>query len=112
VCSTDIGSVQLDLKANEDLNESRVQKMNRPSRLIPLLILPLMLVSLLFGCTKTRKVLGAHKTDWKQEELIITYSCSAPPTETSVKNSAAEDFNLIPNAEETLDLAQKNILQT
>lgn len=82
--------------------------MNTPFRLIPLLILPLMLVSFLFGCTKTRKVIGAHKTEWKQDELIITYSCSAPPTEASVKNSAAENFNLIPNAEETLDLAQKN----
>ena len=71
------------------------------------LTLSAVLASSLIGCSKT-KVLGAHETEWKQKELIITYSCSAPPTNETVKNAVAEHFNLIPNAEETLDLAQKS----
>jgi hypothetical protein len=59
------------------------------------------------SCTKHKKVLGAHTTGWKQKELIITYSVSAPPTNETVKTANDEAFNLIPNAQETLDAAAK-----
>ncbi len=82
---------------------------NTLSLRVPLMrALPIVLSVLLTSCAKTNKIIGAHETQWKQKELIITYSCSAPPTEENVKNASNENFNMIPASEEALDFAAKH----
>lgn len=60
------------------------------------------------SCSRSKKVLGAHGTEWKQQDLFITYCCSAPPTENVIKQSLSESFNMVPAWQETLDIAAKN----
>jgi len=78
------------------------------SKLLAVLTLSVVLAFGVSGCSKNKKVWGDHRTGWKQKELIVTYSCSAPPTETTVENASKQAFNLIPNSQETLDLAAKH----
>lgn len=49
-----------------------------------------------------------RKPGWKQNQIIVSYCCSAPPTETSIKNASRENFNMIPAWEQTLDYASKH----
>ncbi len=71
-------------------------------------IVILLTVSVLVSCSKSRRVLGAHETLWKQNELLISYCCSAPPTEAIITRAATENFNMIPAWRETLDFAAKH----
>lgn len=43
-----------------------------------------------------------------QKEFLISYCCSAPPTEESISRANKEHFNLIPAWIETLDFAEKH----
>lgn len=48
------------------------------------------------------------KSNWVQKDLLITYSCSAPPTEKMMQTASDQSFNMIPAWEETLAFAQKH----
>lgn len=77
-------------------------------KLLKAVTLPVVLSVCLTSCARTNKVIGAHETQWKQKELFITYSCSAPPSEERIQSAAAESFNVIPASEEALDFASKH----
>lgn len=53
-------------------------------------------------------MIGAHRTEWSQKQFLISYCCSAPPTEESIERASNEHFNLIPAWIETLDFADKH----
>jgi hypothetical protein len=77
------------------------------SRVASVFILSALVILSLVSCSKSRKVLGAHETLWRQKDLLITYSCSAPPTEANSQRASSESFNMIPAAEESLEFATK-----
>jgi hypothetical protein len=58
------------------------------------------------SCSK--RIIGAHKTGWKQNDFLISYCCSAPPIEQSMINAKNENFNLVPAWIEALDFAEKH----
>ncbi|MBX9721936.1 MAG: hypothetical protein K2X81_11115 [Candidatus Obscuribacterales bacterium] len=45
---------------------------------------------------------------WTQKDLIISYCCSAPPSEINMDRAASQHFNLVPAWQETLGFAQKH----
>lgn len=71
----------------------------------------LLLSLLLLGSCTGEESREKPKTKWRQKDLLITYSCSAPATKENIDRASKEDFNLIPASQEALDLAEKNGLR-
>ena len=64
-------------------------------------------MSCVFTSACSKRVIGAHKTGWRQNEFLISYCCSAPPTQESIARAKNENFNFVPAWIETLDFAEK-----
>lgn len=77
------------------------------------LLLPSLLLSslTLVSCSKVADHASPIHQGWKQKQLLITYSCSAPPTEKNIARAASENFNMIPASEEALPFAAKHNLR-
>lgn len=64
--------------------------------------------ALLSSCHSLTGALIKPESEWKQNNFLITYCCSAPPTEENIRRAASEHFNMIPAPEEALPIAAKH----
>lgn len=81
------------------------------SRIWLILSMTVLLLMFIFLSNRTFLTLDSmgwkHRGSWQQKDLVITYCCSPPPEEPYVKNVAAQNYNLLPIAEEALPFAEK-----
>lgn len=60
------------------------------------------------SCQSLTKQLNRSGSEWSQKDFLITYCCSAPPSEENIGRAASEHFNMIPAPEEALPIAAKH----
>ena len=67
-----------------------------------------LIVPFICSCHKLENKFERPVSGWKQNDLLITYCCSAPATEQNIARATSEHFNMIPASEEALPIAAKH----